>query len=296
MVGLSVASALGLGTLRAQDAPLNYKTIPGSGEAVPPVGIGTIRWGVGSAETVRAPLKATLRLFAELGGRIVDTAAGYGTSEVVIGDLTAELGIRSDLFLATKTDLRGQKIALEGLKDRFGRLKTEVIDLMQVHNLVNIEAELAEMSVWKAAGRIRYLGATISTQNQFAEMERAIDRYDALDFVQLNYSLGDRKAAERLLPAAADRGLAVLINVPFGSGRLFDMVEGQDLPDWASEIDCASWAQFFLKYIVSHPAVTAAIPGTRREQYVIDNLGAARGAVPDAAMRRRQEQFFDSLV
>ena len=292
--GLGTALTGGAGPLAAQDSPLVQKTIPSSGEMITPIGIGTNRYGVGEAEEERAPLRAALKLFAELGGRIIDSAAVYGTAEQVIGDLVSELGIRDDLFFATKTSLRGQITGTEGLVARFERMQTEVIDLMQVHNLVNIDEELAAMREWQQAGRIRYVGATISTASQFEEMERAMNTQE-LDFVQFNYSLDDRLAAERLLPLAADKGLAVLLNLPFGRGNLFDKVEGRELPDWAQEFDCQSWGQFFLKYIISHSAVTAAIPGTRQERHVIDNLGAARGRMPDAALRRRQEQFFDSL-
>jgi len=290
----AAAATLGADRLFAQEKALVQKTIPKSGERIPPIGIGTNRYGVGTSEEERAPLRATLRLFAELGGKVIDTAAVYGTSEAVIGELVGELGIRDALFFATKTDLRGRILGEVGLEERFGRMQTDMIDLMQVHNLVDVANELATMREWKQGGRIRYIGATVSTPNQYADMARVMQT-EEMDFVQFNYSLDDRGAEARLLPLAAERGLAVLINLPFGSGDLFDKVEGRPLPDFASELDCTSWGQFFLKYIISHPAVTAAIPGTRQERHVIDNLGAARGRLPDAALRRRQEEFFDSL-
>jgi aryl-alcohol dehydrogenase-like predicted oxidoreductase len=290
---LGAAAAFGTGAF-AQSGELVLKRIPSSGEMLPPIGIGTNRYGVGTAENERAPLRATLKLFAELGGKVIDTAAVYGTAETVIGDLVGELGIRSDLFFATKTDLRGQVSGLAGLQQRLERMQTEIMDLMQVHNLVDVANELAVMREWKQDGRIRYIGATISTANQSDDMARVMETED-MDFVQFNYSLDDRSAEARLLPLAAERRLAVLINLPFGRGDLFDKVEGRPLPDWAAEFDCASWGQFFLKYIISHPGVTAAIPGTRQERHVIDNLGAARGRLPDASLRKRQEEFFDSL-
>jgi len=289
--GAGAAATLGLSPLHAQGA-LVQKTIPKSGEEITPIGIGTNRYGVGSSEEARAPLRATLKLFAELGGQVIDTAAVYGTAEVVIGDLVRELGIRDELFFATKTDLRGVVRGAAGLKQRFDRMRTETMDLMQVHNLVDLANELAIMREWKEDGRIRYIGATVSTAGQYEDMARAMETED-MDFVQFNYSLDDRGAAERLLPLAADRGLAVLINLPFGSGDMFEKVAGQALPSWAAEFDCASWAQFFLKYIISHAAVTAA--RTRQERHVIDNLGAARGRLPDASLRARQEAFFDAL-
>ena len=295
--GLATAAALGTRGVLAQTGELNFKRIPSSGEMVPPIGIGTNRYGVGASEEERAPLRATMARFVELGGKVMDTAMIYGTSEIVIGDLAAELGIRDRLFLATKTDIRGQVRGETGLQNALTRLKTDMIDVMLVHNLVNAATELPIMREWQQAGRFKYIGASISTLDQFEQMEQFM-RDNEVQVVQFNYSLGDRAAAQRLLPLAADRGIGVMINVPFSSGRvsLFDAVDGRELPEWAAEIDCTSWGQFFLKYIVSHPAVTCAIPGTRRVEHVDDNFGAAFGRLPDAAMRRRQEEFFDGIT
>jgi aryl-alcohol dehydrogenase-like predicted oxidoreductase len=277
--GAVAAATLGAPGLFAQRPQVNMKRMPSSGEQIPPIGIGTNRYGVGESAQERAPLRATLARFVELGGKVMDTASIYGTAEVVIGDLAAELGLRDRLFLATKTDIRGQVRGATGLQNAVERLRTDVLDAMLVHNLVNAETELPVMREWQQDGRIRYIGASISTHDQFDQMERFM-RDNDVQIVQFNYSLGDRLAAQRLLPLAADRGIAVMINV---------------LPDWAAELDCASWSQFFLKYIISHPAVTVAIPGTRRVEHVEDNFGAALGRLPDAALRRRQEQFFDGL-
>ena len=295
--GAGTAVSLGAPRLFAQSGDPILKPIPSSGETIPPIGIGTNRYGVGESEDERAPLRATMARFVELGGRVMDTAAAYGTSEAVIGDLATELGIRNDLFLATKTDIRGQIRGVDGFRNSFERLRTEQIDLMMVHQLVNTDTELPLLREWKAARRFRYIGASVSSRDQHGEMEQFMLAED-VDFVQFNYSLGDRDVAERLLPTAADRGIAVMINLPFRGARrsLFNVVEGQELPEWAAEFDCASWAQFFLKYIVSHPAVTVAIPGTRQVRHVEDNFGAARGRLPDAAERRRQEELFDSLA
>jgi aryl-alcohol dehydrogenase-like predicted oxidoreductase len=293
---IGASAALGTSALLAQPANVILKTIPSSGATLPPIGIGTNRYGVDTSEEERAPLRATLARFAELGGKVIDTAAIYGTAEIVIGDLAAELGIRDELFLATKTDIRGQVRGATGLQLAVDRLKTQRIDLMMVHNLVNAATEMPVIREWQDAGRIRYIGASISTLDQFEEMEQFM-RNERVDFVEFNYSLGDREAAQRLLPLAADRGIATLINLPFGGrASLFDPVEGQDVPEWASEFDAATWGQFFLKYIVSHPAVTCAIPGTRQVRHVDDNFGAAMGRLPNAAQRRRQEEFFDSLT
>ena len=293
---VAMGSSLGASNLFAQSGTLIQKTIPSSGEMIPPIGIGTNRYGVGESEEERAPLRDTMARFVELGGKVMDTAAVYGTSEVVIGDIARELGIRDRLFLVTKTDIRGQVQGEEGLQNAMGRLQTDMIDVMLVHNFANTTSELAVMREWQEAVRIRYIGASTSSENQHSDMEQLLLNED-VQIVQINYSLGDRAAADRLLPLAADRGVGVMVNVPFGGGRnsAFDRVEGVELPEWASEFDCDSWGQFFLKYIISHPAVTVAIPGTRQVRHVNDNLGAAMGRLPDAAQRRRQEQFFDSL-
>lgn len=296
--GAGVTAALGTPLVLAQNGGLVQKTIPKSGEMITPVGIGTNRYGVSESEAERAPLRDTMARFVELGGDVMDTAAIYGTSELVIGDLARELGIRDELFLATKTDIRGQVRGVDGLRLAFERLQTEVIDAMLVHNLVNADTELPVLREWKDAGRLRYIGASISTEDQFDEMEQFMLDND-VDIVQFNYSLGDRGAADRLLPTAMDRGIAVMINLPFGGGgrrSLFDVVEGHELPEWASELGASSWGQFFLKYIISHPAVTVAIPGTRQVRHVDDNIGAAQGPLPTPAERRRQEEFFDSLA
>ncbi len=288
----------GAKTARAQSGQLVQKRIPKSGELLPPIGIGTNRYGVGTSQEERAPLRDTMARFVELGGKVMDTAMIYGTSEAVIGDLSLELGIRDKLFLATKTDIRGQLRGEAGLQQALTRLRTDTIDAMLVHNLVNADTELPVMREWQRQGKFRYIGASISTHDQFDQMERFM-RDNDVEIVQFNYSLGDRLAAERLLPTAMDRGVAVMINVPFGGGgrnSVFDAVEGRELPDFAAEFDATTWSQFFLKYIISHPAVTVAIPGTRRVEHVNENFGAAFGRLPDAALRRRQEEFFDSLT
>jgi len=294
---LGAAVVFGSSSALAQRGELIQKRIPSSGEMLPPIGIGTNRYGVGTSEEERAPLRDTMARFVELGGKVMDTAMIYGTSEAVIGDLSEQLRIRDQLFLATKTDIRGQVQGETGLQNAMDRLKTDMIDAMLVHNLVNAATEMPVMREWQQDGRFRYIGASISTHDQFDQMEQFM-RSNDVQVVQFNYSLGDRLAADRLLPTAIDRGIAVMINVPFGGGRdsIFDVVEGRELPDFAAEFGAATWAQFFLKYVISHPGVTCAIPGTRRVEYVNDNFGAAFGRLPDAALRRRQEEFFDSIA
>jgi aryl-alcohol dehydrogenase-like predicted oxidoreductase len=293
----SAAAVLAAPGTFAQTSTLIQKPIPKSGELLPPVGIGTNRFGVEDSEAELAPLRATLARFVELGGKVIDTAYIYGRSEAVIGDLVAELGIRDRLFISTKTDIRGQIRGATGLQGSSDRLRTDIIDTMLVHNFANVDSELPLLREWKQAGRIRYIGASTSTADQHAQMERFMLTED-VDVVQFNYSLGDRAAADRLLPIAADRGIAVMINIPFAGARnsLFNVVEGHALPEWAADFGCTSWGQFFLKYIISHPAVTVAIPGTRQVRHVDDNFGAAMGRLPDASERRRQEQFFDALT
>jgi aryl-alcohol dehydrogenase-like predicted oxidoreductase len=295
--GAGAAVALGTSSAFTQSGQLNLKTIPKSAEMIPPIGIGTNRYGVGESEEERAPLRDTMARFVELGGRVMDTAAVYGSSEAVIGDLAAELGIRDDLFIVTKMDIRGRASPEEGLKSAFDRLRTDRLDAMLVHNFANTDSYMAAMREAQEAGRIRYVGASTSSDGQHGQMIQFMMDHDP-DIIQINYSIGDREAADRILPLAADRGIAVMVNVPFGGGRssAFDAVEGQQLPAWAAEFDATSWGQFFLKYIISHPAVTVAIPGTRQVRHVNDNFGAAMGRLPDAAQRRRQEEFFDSIT
>src|SRR5688572_10373215 len=295
--GAALGATAAFGSAWAQRGDLIQKRIPKSGELLPPIGMGTNSYGVGASEEERAPLRATMARFAELGGKVMDTAMIYGTSEAVIGELAQGLNIRDRLFLATKTDIRGQLRGEAGLQQALTRMKTDMIDAMLVHNLVNADTELPIMRDWQQQGKFRYIGASISTPDQFDQMERFM-RDNDVEIVQFNYSLGDRLAAERLLPTAADRGIGVMINVPFGGGRnsAFDAVEGRELPDFAAEFDATTWGQFFLKYIVAHPAVTCAIPGTRQVEHVNDNFGAAFGRLPDAALRRRQEEYFDSIT
>jgi aryl-alcohol dehydrogenase-like predicted oxidoreductase len=295
--GAGTIAALSAPRVFAQTASINYKTIPSSGEMIAPIGIGTNRYGVGDDEAQRAPLRDTLARFAAVGGQVIDTAYIYGSSEAVLGDLISELGIRDELFLVSKTDIRGQIRGVEGVEGSLERLRTDRLDAMLVHNFANLESELAMLRELKERGVVRYIGASTSTSDQHGLMEQLL-RNEEVDVIQINYSLGDRASAQTILPLAADRGVAVMVNIPFAGSRnsLFDAVEGQPLPEWAGEFDCSSWGQFFLKYIISHPSITVAIPGTRQVRHVDDNFGAALGRLPNAAQRRRQEEFFDNLT
>ncbi|MDA0194530.1 MAG: aldo/keto reductase [Bacteroidetes bacterium] len=271
------------------------KAIPSSGEQIPVVGIGTSRrYDVGTSEEERTPLRDVLKQFPKLGGKLVDTASSYGKAEEVVGDLVSEIGNRQDLFFATKVRQQEKADGIAEMERSFSRLKTDKIDLMQIHNLMGFDNVMPVVREWKQSGRIRYVGASTSNQRQYTDFE-AMMKKETLDFIQINYSLDDRTAANKILPLAADRGMAVLINLPYGRGRLFDKVGDMTLPEWAADFDIKSWGQFFLKYIVSHPAVTCAIPGTAKPKYLTDNFGAAMGSLPDTAARKKMEQLFDSL-
>jgi aryl-alcohol dehydrogenase-like predicted oxidoreductase len=291
-LGWPSSRALGLALPRTSE--LLMRPIPSSGEKIPAIGIGTARrYDVAGAEEM-ATLREVLTAFSEMGGQVVDTAPSYGRAETVVGELVEQIGNRDDLFLATKVRTEGRKAGIEQMEESLRRLHADRVDLMQVHNLVDVETQLATLREWKAAGRIRYLGITTSFHRQHEDFERVM-REQEMDFAQVNYSLGDRAAGERILPLAADRGMAVLVNLPYARGRLFQKVGDRPLPEWAAEFDCESWGQFFLKFVLSEPAVTCAIPGTAKMTYLEDNLGAARGRLPDPELRQRMIAFYDSL-
>ena len=295
--GLGAASFAVLGGASALAGPEHMirKAIPSSGEMVPIIGLGTNRYGVDTSDAARAPLRAALERFHLLGGTVIDTAPGYRTSESVLGDLMAELGIRDDLFLATKTDRTSGSDETESqLQESQAQLKSKKIELMQVHNLRGWKEALPVMREWQQEGRIRYIGITTSRARQYEDFEKVM-KQEELDFIQINYSLEQREAADRLLPLAADRGMGVIINRAFGGGRIFDAVGNQPLPGWAKDFGCYSWAQFLLKYAIGHAAATLSIPGMTKLHHVDDNFGAAHGRLPDADERRLQEKYYDSL-
>lgn len=296
-LGAGAGAALALGRLPAfgQTPELIRRAIPSSGERVPAVGLGTARtFNVGMSEAELAPLREVMAAFIELGGTVLDTAPGYGSSEAVSGALARELDVVDRLFIATKVAATEKAQGIEQMENSMRLLNRSAIDLMQIHNLRGWETQLATLREWKAAGRFRYIGITTSRDSQYDDFAAVMER-EELDFVQLNYSLGSRKAEERLLPLAADRGMAVLVNLPYMRGRLFQAVEGHELPEWAAEFDATSWGQFFLKFILAHPAVTCPIPATTKVHHLRDNIGATYGRLPDEAMRRRMIEFFDAL-
>jgi aryl-alcohol dehydrogenase-like predicted oxidoreductase len=282
-----------------QGGGLIQRAIPSSGEMLPVVGIGTARNYENPDAEAMARLKTVLAKYAELGGRVIDTAPAYGSAETVVGQLLADLKTRDKTFLATKVSVRGggtRETAIAQMENSMKRLQTDHIDLMQVWNVSSPDLLIPLLEEWKAAKKIRYIGVTTSSDGQYEPLEALMKKYK-LDFIQADLAINNRNSQERLLPLAADRGIAVLIDLPFGRSSVFTktLAVNKPLPDWAAEIDVTSWPQLFLKYIVSNPAVTTVIPGTERVDYAIDNMSAARGRLPDAAMRKRIEAYFDAL-
>lgn len=274
---------------------LRTRPIPSSGEALPVVGVGTWQtFDVGTSPEDRLPLEQVLSRFVELGGRVVDSSPMYGRSEAVVGEISAGLRLHRSLFLATKVWTRGRQAGIEQMERSRKLLRAERIDLMQVHNLLDAGTHLPTLRDWKAEGKIRYLGITHYTPGAYGEVARLL-KAEKLDFVQINYSLLEREAEEQILPLAADRGVAVIANRPFGGGEAFRRARGKPLPAWAAEFDCRSWAQFFLKWILAHPAVTCAIPGTGKVAHLEDNFQAGTGRLPDAGQRRRMADAVASL-
>ena len=271
------------------------RPIPHSNERLPAIGVGTYEtFDVGKSAAERAELKEVLRTLVEQGASVVDSSPMYGRAEGVVGDLAAELGLHASLFIATKVWTRGEKAGIEQMEDSARLLRAQKIDLMQVHNLVDWKTHLKTLKRWKAQGRLRHIGITHYHSGAFDDLMSVL-RTREFDFVQFNYSMAEHEADQRLLPLCAELGVAVLVNRPFSQGGLFPRVKGKQLPEWAAEFECASWAQFFLKWILGHPAVTCAIPGTRRVQHLNDNLGAARGRLPDQAMRRKMLAHLQAL-
>lgn len=273
--------------------PVSMTVIPSSGEQVPAVGLGTVGFQGDPDTDDLSRLQETLEVFHRMGGRVLDTSPNYGDSETVLGRLLADLGIRDDVFMATKIDRQDRAEGVRRMEGSFDRLGG-AIQLMQVHNLQGTDVQLGTLQAWKDKGRFKYIGITTHRDSQHADVERYMRRYP-LDFVQVNYSLADRAAAERILPVAQERGVAVLVNRPFGKGSLFNAVRGQELPDWAADIDAGSWGQVFLKYVIAHPAATIPIPGTTKPHHAADNAGALYGRLPDAALRAEMERWLDAL-
>ncbi|HKI64538.1 MAG TPA: aldo/keto reductase [Burkholderiales bacterium] len=290
-----VPAALALNPAMSAPAPLITRLIPSTGERLPVIGLGTWQtFDVGGDAQARGPLRGVLSAMAEDGAKLIDSSPMYGSSESVVGELVAALGLRPQLFLATKVWTSGRDEGIRQMEQSFRRLRIEQLDLMQIHNLLDAATHTRTLEDWKQAGRVRYIGITHYTSSAYQDVERWLKRGN-YDFLQINYSLDEPEAAERLLPLAQEKNAAVIVNRPFGKGSMFRRTRGKPLPGWARELGIASWAQYFLKWIIAHPAVTCAIPGTSNPRHMVDNLGAARGALPDAAMRVRMAQTFDAL-
>jgi diketogulonate reductase-like aldo/keto reductase len=279
------AAGIGRGTTMAET--MMQRPIPRTGESLPVIGLGTWQtFDVGPTAAEREPLRHVLGDFIKLGGRVVDSSPMYGRSEAVVGDLAGELKAHKKLFLATKVWTNGKDAGIRQMEQSLSRLRTSRIDLMQVHNLVDYRTHLVTLRRWKEQGKVRYIGVTHYTESAYDDLAKVIQS-EELDFVQLNYSVAERTAERRLLAFTEERGLAVLVNRPFAAGGLFRKVSSHPLPAWAVEIDCTSWAQLFLKFVISHPAITCAIPATSKVQHLRDNMKAGFGRLPDAKMRER---------
>jgi len=282
-------------------APLITRAIPSSGERLPIVGLGS---SATFAQVARnedvAALRAVFERMVQLGGTVFDTAPQYGASEEVAGRIVQELGIGKQLFWATKVNVAARGGAADAAQARkqieasFQRIGKPVIDLIQVHNMGDIRTQLPILREYKEKGRIRYLGITTTFENQYAELVQAM-KSETIDFIGTDYAIDNRDAEQTILPLARDRGIAVLVYAPFGRTRLWRRVSGRAVPDWAGEIGVKSWAQFFLKYVASHPVVTCITPATSRADNMTDNMGGAMGALPDAAMKKRMIELVDAL-
>jgi aryl-alcohol dehydrogenase-like predicted oxidoreductase len=295
-VGTGVLAALCKPLPAATPAAMLTRKIPKSGEALPVVGLGTYSvFDVARGGPEFTELREVMRLFVAEGASVVDSSPMYGRAESIVGELLAEPGLRKPLFLATKVWTSGRQSGIQQMEQSLARMHAgKTIDLMQVHNLVDVETHTKTLSEWRDAGKLRYTGITHYDSSGYRGLERLLGTRQ-YDFVQFNYSLAEREAEARLLPYAAETGTAVIINRPFAEGSLFAKVRGKALPAWAADFDCESWAQFFLKYIIAHPAVTCVIPGTGSARHMADNLKAGYGRLPDAAMRKRMVDTLQKL-
>jgi diketogulonate reductase-like aldo/keto reductase len=295
LAGLWTASHSPTHADAAPSSSMLKRAIPRSGELLPAVGLGTFQtFDVGGDKARREPLKEVLRLLVKHGGSVIDSSPMYGSSEGVFGDLSLELGLRPQLFVATKVWTSGREAGMRQMEESLRRMRVERMDLMQIHNLLDWKTHARTLADWKASGRIRYTGITHYHSGAYEDLER-IMKTQQFDFVQLNYSISEREAEDSVLPLARDTGTAILVNRPFAQASLFSRVRGEDLPGWAAEFDCKSWAQFFLKYILSHPAVTCVIPATSKPKHMSDNVGAGYGKLPDDATRKRMAALIDQM-
>ena len=272
------------------------RAIPSTGEALPVIGLGTWQvFDVGGGDQARQPLRAVLREFIGAGARMIDSSPMYGRAEAVTGDLVSELQIRPGVFLATKVWTSGRDQGIAQIRRSTELMRAGVLDLIQIHNLLDWRTHLATLRAMKAAGQVRYIGVTHYTTGSLPELARILDSEPGIDFVQCAYSLQTRDAETRLFPVAASRGVAVIVNRPFETGGMFRKARGRALPDWTAEFDCSSWAQLFLKYVVGEPAVTTLIPATASPEHMVDDLKSGMGRLPDPRQREQIRRFWDSL-
>ncbi|MBT1705694.1 aldo/keto reductase [Chryseosolibacter indicus] len=280
-MAISVPSLTAFGMTQIQ-----RRIIPSTKEPLPIVGLGTWQtFDVGTSNTEREPLKEVLKTLVSNGASVIDSSPMYGNSEAVVGDLSKELGVNEKLFIATKVWTSGKENGIRQMENSFKLLKRDKVDLLQIHNLVDWQTHLKTLREWKEKGRIRYIGLTHYTASAHDTLESIISNNE-IDFIQINYSVNSRNAEKSLLPKAAEKNIAALVNRPFEEGALFNKVKGKPLPEWASEFDCNSWGQVFLKFILSNPHVTCVIPGTAKSKHLIDNLGAGMGKLPDEKQRQ----------
>ncbi len=272
---------------------MQKRRIPSTLEEIPVVGLGTWQtFDVGNSAAERAPLKEVLRALIDAGGSVIDSSPMYGRSEEVVGDLTTELNIKNSIFESTKVWTEGKEAGIRQMDDSMRLMQAAPIDLMQIHNLLDWKTHMKTLKDWKAAGKIKYIGITHYHSGGYAEMENIMRTEDALDFIQINYNLQVRGAADRILPLARDKGIAVLINRPYEGGNLFRTAKGMTLPDWANEFDAHSWGQIFLKFILAHPAVTCVIPGTSKAKHMLDNVQAGFGSLPSNVHQKKLIELF----
>lgn len=271
------------------------RRIPSTGEALPVIGLGSwLQYDVGKMAPEREELSDVLRKMSELGGRVIDSSPMYGKAEDVIGELTEQTGLAEKFFYATKVWTSGEKSGIEQMENSLKKMKRSVMDLIQVHNLLDWQTHLKTLNKWKQQGKVRYTGITHYTSSAHDKLE-SILKSEKIDFVQFNYSIRERNAEKSLLTTAMERGVAVIINVPFDQNSLFKTVKGKKLPDWAEDYDIKSWGQFFLKYIISHPAVTCVIPGTSNPEHLVENMGAGFGNLPDEKARAEMVSYFEKI-
>jgi diketogulonate reductase-like aldo/keto reductase len=292
-LGMAAMTPLASSWLPAQDAKPLRRSIPSTGELMPIVGLGTWQtFDVSDSDEERAPLKEVLKNLIAKGGSVVDSSPMYGRSEEVVGDLSTELKLNDKLFIATKVWTTGKDSGIRQMNESLKLLRRDKIEVMQIHNLQDWETHIKTLRSWKEEGKIKYFGLTHYTNSAHDRLASILSK-EKIDFIQVNYNLLDRHAEKNLLPLALEKKVAVLINQPFESGSLFQRVKGRQLPEWAKEFDCNSWAQFFLKYILSNPAVTCAIPGTSKPHHMLDNMGAAYGKLPTGKQRLEMVRVVD---